>query len=73
MIIKELITVVLLQLLCLFMGLFIGYYHGLIYGLKNKEEKIKVQSKKTWWLKPIWKLADRIDQKTEELKKNNIR
>ena len=50
------------------MGLFIGYYHGLIYGLKTNEEKLKAQSKKEWYLKPVWKISDKIEQKTKELK-----
>jgi len=65
---KEELFFISMPLICLLMGLFIGYYHGLIYGLKTNEEKLKAQAKKEWYLKPVWKISDKIEQKTKELK-----
>lgn len=65
--ITELIVVVLLQVFCLLCGLFIGFYRGLNYGLKTNEQKMQKRSRKTWYLKPLWKLSDKIEQQTKEL------
>ena len=65
--ITELIVMISLQVFCLVCGLVIGFYRGLNYGLKTTKKKLNKRSRKAWWLKPIWKLSDHIDQKTKEL------